>query len=448
MNEIKVFSWGSGNLGQLGLGNTDDSVSSPSLVLLSNNEIRKVNDIVGGGSHTMMVANDGDLYTFGSNDCGQLGFKLLENQKYITTPQPVDYFKNNSIKIKNCSGGWSHSLACDVNGFVYSWGSNSHSQLGLTFNAIDTTEKEKKPQQLPIKIDSNNNNNNNSNTEVKRKIVFKKKIINNINKENQFNPININYFINEKIKIISVSCGMRHSIVLSSDFKVYGWGCNKFGQLSNNVQGVLQELPKLLEFGGEGVSQISCGFKHTVLLDTTKKKLITFGFNRYGQLGNGNTTDQSQPVIIPIEPILNDGDCSVIVKEIQCGWSNSCFLTNQGKLYLCGRGEYGILGDERDLTVDLSVQNIFKVLKSKPFNSEPISSFSMGSEHVLIQLENNDIYSVGWNEHYQLGLCEVVIPGKDGDNKSIPQLLPSIKGSGDYSFVKTGSGHSFFIVNK
>jgi len=62
-----VYSWGYGNYGQLGLGNTA-SYSSPKQIGSNN-----WTNIAGGNNHVLSVKTDGTLWTWGVNDIGQLG---------------------------------------------------------------------------------------------------------------------------------------------------------------------------------------------------------------------------------------------------------------------------------------------------------------------------------------------------------------------------------------
>ena len=68
----KVAAWGSGGKGQLGDGETEDS-PSPVRTLLE--PASPVVEIVGGSSHALARLANGELYAWGADGSGQLGFE-------------------------------------------------------------------------------------------------------------------------------------------------------------------------------------------------------------------------------------------------------------------------------------------------------------------------------------------------------------------------------------
>jgi alpha-tubulin suppressor-like RCC1 family protein len=108
--EKGVFSCGNNNFGQLGLGNTTKQ-TTPQLISSLKNE--KIKNVVCGGQHSFVITGkfkfikeiENGVYTFGSNNCGQLG---LENTTKQTTPQLISTLKNE--KIKNVVCGGQHSM--------------------------------------------------------------------------------------------------------------------------------------------------------------------------------------------------------------------------------------------------------------------------------------------------------------------------------------------------
>jgi hypothetical protein len=97
--------------------------------------LRNIIKITGGAYHTLFVNSSGELYTFGCNNCGQLGLGdalshfqidkvehcLLEDGSLTTLPPIVDI-----------AAGESHSLILSADGRVFTFGSNSNSQLGYS----------------------------------------------------------------------------------------------------------------------------------------------------------------------------------------------------------------------------------------------------------------------------------------------------------------------------
>ena len=54
---------------------------------------REIKQIACGGLHTIVVADDGDLYSWGSTEGGQLGIETKDDEAAITTPQLVKHLK-------------------------------------------------------------------------------------------------------------------------------------------------------------------------------------------------------------------------------------------------------------------------------------------------------------------------------------------------------------------
>ncbi len=93
----------------------------------SGNEEINIRQIALGQSHFGILTDDLNVYTWGSNEFGQLGLGI-ENQ-LVKTPTLV----TGLCKMGICylSFGDHHSLAINMQGLLYSWGRNNRSQLGL-----------------------------------------------------------------------------------------------------------------------------------------------------------------------------------------------------------------------------------------------------------------------------------------------------------------------------
>ncbi|KAK7576203.1 hypothetical protein V9T40_012489 [Parthenolecanium corni] len=110
-----VFVWGSGSRGQLGNGSLN-AVEQPELLVPLDGLI--VVDIDAGGWHSAAVTINGDLYTWGWNNFGQLGLHSEEkitdesDDSCITVssePQPISYFDDSHV-FKQVACGVNHTL--------------------------------------------------------------------------------------------------------------------------------------------------------------------------------------------------------------------------------------------------------------------------------------------------------------------------------------------------
>nr|XP_023676848.1 probable E3 ubiquitin-protein ligase HERC3 isoform X2 [Paramormyrops kingsleyae] len=97
--------------------------SNPRREHLSN---QKVVQVACGDNHSVLLMQDGQIFTWGCNSSGQLG---LGNTKPSTRPQ--SQLALAGIPLAQIAAGGDHSVALSVSGTVFSWGSNRRGQLGL-----------------------------------------------------------------------------------------------------------------------------------------------------------------------------------------------------------------------------------------------------------------------------------------------------------------------------
>ena len=124
----KVYTWGENYSGQL-----ENETLEYSAICLSDkdNELKgkRIVDISAGGIHTVAIDEEGKVYTWGNNYDGQLGYVTEDNS---TEPICISN-KENELKgkrIVDISAGYGHTVAIDEEGKVYTWGDNYCGQLG------------------------------------------------------------------------------------------------------------------------------------------------------------------------------------------------------------------------------------------------------------------------------------------------------------------------------
>ena len=116
-----LYGWGSNWSGQLGIGNTENQASPVKVTGVSN-----VEDIYCGTRSTFVKTKTGEVYAFGSNMYGQLGIGNITDQN---TPVKISTLSN--IKAIYIGSDNYNSFAVTETGDVYSWGSNEYGQLGI-----------------------------------------------------------------------------------------------------------------------------------------------------------------------------------------------------------------------------------------------------------------------------------------------------------------------------
>lgn len=110
------------------------------------------------------------------------------------------------------------------------------------------------------------------------------------------------------------------------------------GQLGHGVRGA-EEKPRLItsfqEYAAKA-KQVSCGGKHTLIL-TDDGEVLSCGVGEYGRLGTGSNDDALEPT--PIEALADED-----IVQIAAGYDHSLALTANGHIYTWGRNNLGQLG--------------------------------------------------------------------------------------------------------
>lgn len=114
-----VWAWGQNNFGQLG-----DGVNINRSIPVQVSGLSGIIAISTLNNHTLALKNDGTVWAWGENDYGQLG-----DGTNINSSKPV-LVKGLSGKIKEISAGEHHSVVLKEDGTIWSWGSNFYNQLG------------------------------------------------------------------------------------------------------------------------------------------------------------------------------------------------------------------------------------------------------------------------------------------------------------------------------
>jgi alpha-tubulin suppressor-like RCC1 family protein len=132
-NEGELYTWGVNNRGQLGNGNNNAYnnyvvVYEPTQIgVLDNWDL--VTASIGYYTYALAINNDGELYAWGDNQYGQLGTGDYGFQNNKLVPTKV----GNHSDWEYVSAGFNHTLGIR-NGRLYAWGNNSNGQLGISDN--------------------------------------------------------------------------------------------------------------------------------------------------------------------------------------------------------------------------------------------------------------------------------------------------------------------------
>ena len=123
--DVSIWMWGNNNDGQLGIGSTDQSlvpVQTPGLSGVTAG-VSGIVAIAAGSAHTAALMNDGTVWTWGNNSNGQLG--IGNTQQSLVAVQVSGM--TNAMAV---AAGSLHTLVMENDDSVWGWGSNGNGQLG------------------------------------------------------------------------------------------------------------------------------------------------------------------------------------------------------------------------------------------------------------------------------------------------------------------------------
>jgi alpha-tubulin suppressor-like RCC1 family protein len=236
-NDGKLYSWGRNTVGEVGAGNFTSPCCIPTLICPSLTFCK----IVSGSFHSLALTNDGKLYAWGVNTCGQVG--VGSTVTCYCSPVLIC----NSLTFCYISAGFEHSHAITNDGKLYAWGSGAGGRLG---NGGTT-------------------------------------------------PVLSPTCITTALSISKISGGNNFSLLLTQDGKIYSTGVNQWGQLGLGVSCTV--TPSVCNFTlincNLNFCQIQTGSISAYSL-TNDGKLYSWGYNSSGQLGLNNLTSYCVPTLV------------------------------------------------------------------------------------------------------------------------------------------------------
>ncbi len=197
------------------------------LVSLCHGYCYRVLDVSCGECHSLLLMENGSLWSCGSNGDWGLGTDIVDVEMNTLVQVRESDGPGYISGIVGIDAGWKHSLACDENGSLWGWGKDDHGQLGNGVGASDS--------QLPQRVSSTDGN---------------------------------GYL--ENVVYVSAGRSGTHSLAVSADGYVYGWGNNASGQCGIGSSGYNLELPvQVLCSNGylSNIKEVCAGVIHSLALD-------------------------------------------------------------------------------------------------------------------------------------------------------------------------------------
>jgi alpha-tubulin suppressor-like RCC1 family protein len=305
--------------------------SSSSLIQIQDddfNALTGVQQMSGGGSRTCIVNSAGGAQCWGTNFWG-LGDGV--NSSSITAIN----ISGLTSGVASISAGALHTCALTTSGGVKCWGANYAGQLGNGTTTASST------------------------------------------------PVDVSGLTSG---VTAVSAGGNHACALTTGGGVKCWGSNGSGELGD---GSTTQRTTPVDVSGltSGVAAITLGGAHSCAIITATGGLKCWGYNAYGQVGDGSTTSRNTPVDVTG---LTSG-----VAAVSLGGESSCALTTSGGMRCWGRNIYSQLGDgtTTQRTTSVNVTGL----------TSGVSAISVGDQHACALTTSGGMKCWGRNSSGQVG---------------------------------------------
>ncbi|MEV7521996.1 hypothetical protein [Streptomyces sp. NPDC091371] len=393
-----VVAWGNGTLGQLGNGGTS---SSP--VPVRTSRVRQVIDLDGGAGHTVSLRTDGTVWTWGLNDRGQLGngtTRSADRPVRVCAPGQTAPCSRPLTDVVAVSAGASHTLALRSDGTVVAWGGNEYGQLG------DATSTDRS---TPVQVCA----------------------------PGQTAPCSS--FLTG---ITNFDAGYWHNLAVQSGGTLHSWGLNSSGQLGDGSNVFNSTTPVQAALTG-APGNVAAGRYHS-LAHMTDSTVRSWGFNGFGQLGNGTTTSTNLPVQVCAQG--QTAPCAAFltgVNEVAAGADYSLALPTDGTVRAWGDNGFGQLGDGTTAHRSTPVQTC-AAGQTAPCGAflTGVIGFAAGGYHTLAL--QSDLTLKGWGHNFsgQIGDGTTADRSTPVQVCAVRQTAPCSQPLGGVIAVAAGGDHS------
>jgi alpha-tubulin suppressor-like RCC1 family protein len=368
----KVYTFGNGDWGQLGLGNpknfhekADDKtpiVTVPTVV--PKLEKKRVIGIATGYAYAMALTDEHEVYFWGNNNHGQSGLGLGffgPAFRKIEEPVIVETLQRKEIIQLGC--GSFFVLALSQDGKMYSWGLVDCLGLG----SLEKVKSEYAPEDIAESVSKD-----------KRTVLLKPKQVK----------------IASSNRVVRINAGQWHSCAITDNGELFTWGVGFQGRLGHGDKEPCY-LPTKVGGALEGhfVVDVACGSFHTVAL-TKNGTVFCWGDNANGQCGSGTLPEAvTRPYCVASLCVVGGG----VAKAISCGrqhtavvmqgphpWCRAycCQLRHDGKPQ-ADHGQVYVFGESKGMGLG-SAQKVCTAKLVLGMESHNVHSVVSGLHHTFV----------------------------------------------------------------
>ena len=258
----------------------------------------KIRAVAAGQYHTILIDENGGVWTAGYNSDGQLG-----RSENVNSGTPNTVFKKaeglDNVKIVGASGGTAHTVLLDESGNVWTAGNNLHGQLG---------------RQTAKNVDSK----------------FEK-VADGIS----------------GVKITAIAAGSRYTVLLDESGNVWTAGSNGYGELGRETNGMSSSVFGKADLQGATAAKFIAAGGTTIVIDNDGN-VRTSGINGHGQLGRDTGSESSDSKLLAVTDGIDGAE--IIAAATGAGAYHSVLLDKNGVIRTCGSNQCGQLCRNIDLT--------------------------------------------------------------------------------------------------
>jgi alpha-tubulin suppressor-like RCC1 family protein len=189
--------------------------------------------------------------------------------------------------------------------------------------------------------------------------------------------------------VTKVFCAYQHAFVLTARDEVFSFGRNSKGQLGvgNTIEQTSPQKVRLL--CGRRVCLMAGGMEFSLALTETDE-VYSFGLGSAGQLGLGYTTAKEQT------PQRAEGLCGLGITSMVCGRNHTLIHTRADEVWGFGDNSKGQLGLTSSLTAASPV-------RLEELCRRDVAQLACGYYYSMVLLRGGELYAFGDNSMGQLG---------------------------------------------